>query len=661
VAQPTDKGSIWKKEITLGRQPKEQLTDEPQDTGHPVPPATAEPAGPMAKPDEKSSIWKKEITFRKQPREEQQETGVRVPPAPEEPAKQYDKSSIWKKEITFGRKPKEQPREAPQETGHRVPPAPAEPPKPDSVAELLRPLAGQPQVVLPPVTPLAAIPAASQVPLAPEIEVPLEPEIVREPLPPIEPEAEIPPAALAPPLTPPLAPPLTPPVTPGPGAVPLPPAPEVALPIEPELALPVEVEYPELEPTVVFPELEPAPARPKRGERKKAERAAERLAKEQKKEQGKEQQRREKHMAKEERRSASRQHKRVVGLKIGGSQIAAAQVLNKGGPRIVRLARMPLERGVVVGGELRESEELVAALKTLFRKHKLSRSNVRLGISNNRIGVRTFEISGIEDPKQLANAIRFRAQETLPIPLDEAVLDYRVLEDRVGEDGVRTRRVLLVVAHRELVDRYLKACRKAGLKLVGIDLEAFALLRALGGPDRPVASAEDAGLVCISIGHDRSTLAVSDGRVCEFTRVLAWGGSALDVALARVLDLTPSEAEPIKRQLSFDQKGEVAGLDERRAEIARRAVGTELQSFARELVASLRFYQEQPGSLGIGEILVTGGGAEFGGLAEELERLLGVTVRIADPLVRVKVPRKIRKRSDLSGSMAVAIGLGIED
>jgi type IV pilus assembly protein PilM len=287
---------------------------------------------------------------------------------------------------------------------------------------------------------------------------------------------------------------------------------------------------------------------------------------------------------------------------------------------------------------------------------------VRLGISNNRIGVRTFEITGIEDPKQLANAIRFRAQETLPIPLDEAVLDYRILDDRVSEDGVHTRRVLLVVAHRELVERYVSACRKAGLKLVGIDLEAFALLRALGDPAQPQAVAEDAGLVCISIGHDRSTLAVSDGRVCEFTRVLAWGGSALDVALARVLDLTPSEAEPVRLELSLADQGEAAGLDARHAELARRAMAGELQVFARELVASLRFYQEQPGSLGIGEILVTGGAAACGGLAEELARLIGVPVRVADPLARVRVPRKLRKTAEDSvGSLAVAVGLGIED
>jgi type IV pilus assembly protein PilM len=334
--------------------------------------------------------------------------------------------------------------------------------------------------------------------------------------------------------------------------------------------------------------------------------------------------------------------------------------VNRGGPRIVRMARMPLQRGVVVGGELREPEELATALKAFFKKNKLPRTNVRLGISNNRIGVRTFEISGIDDPQQLANAVRFRAQETLPIPLDEAVLDHRILDEWVASDGVRVCRVLLVVAHRELVERYVGACRKAGLKLVGIDLEAFALLRALSDPVHPPG--EDAAVVCVSIGHDRSTLAVSDGRVCEFTRVLAWGGSALDGALARVLDLTPSAVVPIKHALSLSDEGEAAGLDARHADEARRAMVAELQSFARELVASLRFYQEQPKSLGIVEILVTGGAATCAGLAEELERLIGIPVRVADPLTRVKARKGQPQATDLStASMAVAVGLGIED
>ena len=353
--------------------------------------------------------------------------------------------------------------------------------------------------------------------------------------------------------------------------------------------------------------------------------------------------------------------KKIVGLKIGGSQIAAACVNNGGSPELVQAVREPLEHGVVVGGELRDPEALAVALRAFFQRHKLPKRGVRLGIANNRIGVRTFEVVGIDDPKQLANAIRFRAQEVLPIPLEEAVLDYQVLSSTVNEEGQQVSRVLLVVAYRELVDRYVYACKKAGLQIVGIDLEAFALLRAIAQPQDPVPGSERGALVAVSVGHDRSTFAVSDGRICEFTRVLEWGGWALNVAIARALDTSPSEAEPIKRALSFTGSAVVPeGFSDEQLATAREAARRQLQTFARELVSSLQFYQNQPGSLSIGEIVLTGGTAHLPGLGTELERLIGVPVRVADPFARVKVSKKVRER-DQVGSFAVAIGLGIDD
>ena len=359
--------------------------------------------------------------------------------------------------------------------------------------------------------------------------------------------------------------------------------------------------------------------------------------------------------------SSSKRTKRLVGLKIGGSQLAAARIVNNGHPELVQVARERLEHGIVVGGELREPELLAEALKAFFRKHKLPRQGVRLGIANNRIGVRIFEIAGIADPKQLENAIRYRAQEALPIPIEEAVLDYHVLGERTDEDGQLVRRILLVVAYRELIDRYVAACKKAGVRLAGIDLEAFALLRALGDPLPADAPPSDAALVVVSVGHDRSTFAVSDGRVCEFTRVLDWGGSTLDVAIARELDCAPSEAEPVKRELSLAAANVPEGLTQDQADRAREAVRRQLQTFARELVSSLQFYQNQPNSLGIGEIVITGGTAHLGGVADELQRLIGVRVEVGDPLLRVKLGKKLREADEQLGSLAVAIGLGIED
>jgi type IV pilus assembly protein PilM len=354
------------------------------------------------------------------------------------------------------------------------------------------------------------------------------------------------------------------------------------------------------------------------------------------------------------------QVKRLVGLKVGGSQLAAARISNNGAAELVQLARTDLEPGVVVAGELRDVDSLATALKAFFAANKLPRKNVRLGIASNRIGVRIFDIAGIDDAKQLENAIQFRAQEALPIPLDEAVLDFQILEERVDNEGNPVKRVLLVVAYRELVDRYAAACKKAGITLSGIDLEAFALLRALSAP-RPAEQPSDSALVAVAIGHDRSTFAVSDGRVCEFTRVLEWGGASLNIAIARALDLAPSEAEGIKRLVSLVSPDVPQGIAPEHYALALDAVRKQVASFARELVASLTFYQSQPGSLGIGEIVITGGTASLSGLAQELERIIpGVRVRVGDPLARLRVTKKVTVEEPV-GSMAVAIGLGIED
>jgi type IV pilus assembly protein PilM len=352
--------------------------------------------------------------------------------------------------------------------------------------------------------------------------------------------------------------------------------------------------------------------------------------------------------------------KRLVGLKIGASQLAAARVANNGSAELLQVAREPLPAGIVVGGELRDPDALAEALKDFFTKHKLPKRGIRLGIANNRIGVRTFEIAGIDDQKQLANAIKFRAQEALPIPIDEAVLDFHVLGEGADDQGQPTKRILLVVAYRELIDRYVDACRKAGLALAGIDLEAFALLRALHPPQDGVGNDPAAALVVVAIGHERSTFAVSDGRICEFTRVLEWGGAALNVAIARVLDAAPSEVEHVKHELTLTDSTVPEGLTPEQATKAVEAMRRAVHTFARELVSSLQYYQNQPGSLGIGEVVVTGGTAHLPGLAGELEGLLGVRVRVGNPLARMKVSKRVGDPEQV-GSLAVAIGLGIED
>jgi type IV pilus assembly protein PilM len=351
---------------------------------------------------------------------------------------------------------------------------------------------------------------------------------------------------------------------------------------------------------------------------------------------------------------SSGRHKQLVGLSVGASQLSAAVVVNNGHPKLVKAARHQLPADLVVSGEVRDGEALANEISNFFSEADLPRKNVRLGIGSSRTGVRVFERPTVDDPRQLANAIRFRAYETLPIPIEEAMLDYHVVEETNTPD-----RVLLAVAYRDLVDRFAVTCAAAKIELVGIDIEAFALLRAVGGEPLAAGERADAARVAVSIGHDRTTVAVSDGRLCEFTRVLDWGGSRVTTAIERALEVDREEAELIKQTLDISTSVTEEPGDERTnraADAARR----EVNGLARELASSLHFYQDQPDSLGFAEITITGGGAHLQGLAEQLEELIGIHVRVADPFARVGSGHGISSNGQ-DGALAVAIGLGIED
>ncbi|MEI7760704.1 MAG: type IV pilus assembly protein PilM [Thermoleophilia bacterium] len=364
---------------------------------------------------------------------------------------------------------------------------------------------------------------------------------------------------------------------------------------------------------------------------------------------------------------ASRRPKvrQVVGLEIDASQIAAA-VINQtqAGHELVRLARRPLAPGIVVGGEVRDPDALALALSSFFDDEKLPRKSVRIGVSSNRIGVRTFDIAGIRDEVQFGNAVRFKAHELLPLAAKESVLDYRVLGERPNEEGEMVRRVLLVVAPREHVEPYARVAVTAGLHLAGIDLEALGLLRTFVSPGSVTSGGvEDTAAIVVEIGRESSTLLVAGGGVCEFTRVFDWGGEMLEEAIATSLEVGRTEAATILQHLSLSGPGlRLASLDDETRVRAVDAVRMRLTPFAREIVSSLQFYQTQAESLGIGGIVITGAASSIEGLDAELRQMIGVDVEIGDPLARMIHSAAFDPAIEsVIGSMAASIGLAVED
>jgi type IV pilus assembly protein PilM len=169
----------------------------------------------------------------------------------------------------------------------------------------------------------------------------------------------------------------------------------------------------------------------------------------------------------------------VVGLDIEAGSVAAAEVIANGDVRVGRTGVAPLAPGVTRDGEITDPEALGTTVKELFSQTKLPRE-VRVGVANQRVVVRTLRLPQIDDPKEVETAVRFQAPDHIPMPLEQSVLDWQVVGRRIGEDN-RQMDVVVVAARRDMVSGLLGALREAGLKPVGIDVAAFGMIRALAG------------------------------------------------------------------------------------------------------------------------------------------------------------------------------------
>jgi len=220
--------------------------------------------------------------------------------------------------------------------------------------------------------------------------------------------------------------------------------------------------------------------------------------------------------------------KNFTGVDIDPSGITAADVSVNGRITVRAAAFAPLEPGVVRDGEVVDSEALSETLRTLFRENKGLGKRVRVGVANQKIVVRPLELPYLSDPKELTAAVRFHAHDQLPMPIDQAVIDFQPLEVVQGPES-RQQRLLLVAARRDMVANVVNAVRGAGLRPEGVDLSAFAMIRALhrGGSDEHVLYLAVGGL---------TNLAVAKGTTCLFTRASGGGVEALAIELAETCE-----------------------------------------------------------------------------------------------------------------------------
>jgi type IV pilus assembly protein PilM len=335
----------------------------------------------------------------------------------------------------------------------------------------------------------------------------------------------------------------------------------------------------------------------------------------------------------------------VVGLDLDPSHIAAAEVHSNGSVAVTRGAIAPLRPGVLRDGEASDPSALAAALKELFEENDLPR-RVRLGIANQRIVVRSLDLPVIADHKGLAAAVQQMAPDHIPMPMDEAVVDFQSLGVVETPQGPRSR-VVIVAVRREVVDRLISATREAGLEVEGIDLAAFGMVRALA----PVAT--EGAVLYINVAG-LTNVAVANASGCLFTRAASGGLDAAVITLSERRGLTTDHARQWMQHVGLLTAIEDVEGDEELVTATRTALEEGVHQLADTVRNSLNFYRTQEGAENVERALITGPAIAIPGFVEKLAEQLKLPVEPAYVMVDGE--------SELDPSrLAVAAGLAIED
>jgi type IV pilus assembly protein PilM len=390
-----------------------------------------------------------------------------------------------------------------------------------------------------------------------------------------------------------------------------------------------------------------------------------------------------------------------IGVDVGSTAVRVAEVAAGDIPVVVRAAQVPLPPGVVEAGEVRQPEAVAEALRELWSKSGVKSKQVHLGVGNQRVVVREVALPWLPE-KELRDTLGFQVQEFIPMASDEAVLDFDPLGE-MDQGGRRMVRILLVAAHKPMVNALVEAALAAKLDPQSIDLTPFAVIRAVGTGDEGLDLDASGDEAIVDIGAQVTSICVHDRGVTRFVRMLPSGGRDITLALASGLGVDEDAAERLKRgespetptqdgpqnapaEPSVDQpaielpppadslpvegpRADTLPVEAPRGVPAvlpdptevRQLALTRAGSFVDEVRSSLEFYTAQMPNAQIGRVLVVGGGSRLDGLLELLQERLPVPVDRGRLFERAKseIELSAEASAEAEAVLSVAVGLAI--
>lgn len=265
-------------------------------------------------------------------------------------------------------------------------------------------------------------------------------------------------------------------------------------------------------------------------------------------------------------------------------------------------------------------EEMATTLKMLLNDLKIKSKQVVTSLPEDEVVSRLIRLPPLKE-SEVRDALKFEAETFVPYPLDEVSIDYEVVEQ--DESGRLS--VFAIAARNDLIQAYVKLFKMIGLELLALESPAVAMRRSVVN-----SVSATAAMLLVDMGEKYSDIvSINNGNV-YFTRAMSVGGESLTRAISINLGLDMASAEEYKKaygmkemQLEGKIKNAIQPVFANMAEEIRRAL------------ASFREEQSKSAEL----LVLSGGGANLPGLAEELTKILGIEVQVIQPFIKMNTSK----------------------
>lgn len=343
----------------------------------------------------------------------------------------------------------------------------------------------------------------------------------------------------------------------------------------------------------------------------------------------------------------SKKSVQVLGLDISSTSVKLLELSKRGdGYRVESYAVEPLPPNAVADTSIQEAAAVGEAIQGVMERSKTKLKHAAVAVAGSAVITKVIELDAGLNEFEMENQINVEADQYIPYPLDEVALDFSVIGPSESNPG--RVEVLLAACRRETVESREDAVADGGASCHIVDVEAYAMERAvslLGG--QLVDSADDQLVAVVDVGATMTTLSILHDGVTIYTREQLFGGKQLTEEIQRRYGLSQEEAGLAKKQggLPDDYETEVLGPFK--------------QAVIQQVTRSLQFFFASGQYNDVDYIVLAGGTASIEGLEQMVQDRVGTPTIVANPFVNMSLSSKVNATALSNDAPALMIACGL--